>query len=153
MWKVASALIFSALLVACSSNKGSVQASPPAAGQGSPAASLSDFNGQWCDAVLPLARQFDDLPTLNPSPRFLETVSDAVDRFDALASDLSQAGFSEEAAQVTQVADALDELLDAVEDVTPADITESLQAQNRALSHLNRGKPLDALRVSLGRCF
>jgi len=90
-----------------------------------PTATLEDFNGEWCDAVFPLRRAIDDLPTLKRDARTIETLDESVDRFDALASGLSEAGFDEVAADARQMADALNDLGDALDALADASFVEA----------------------------
>jgi hypothetical protein len=113
---------------------------------------LEDFNGEWCDAVFPLRRAIDHLPTLNRDARTIETLDESVDRFDALASGLSEAGFDEVAADARQMADALHDLadaLDALGDASPEEaLTDLMRDQGNAIGHM----PIDELAAALGNC-
>ena len=136
------------MLGACSSSssEGPLAASP------SPTATLEDFNGEWCDAVFPLQRALDDLPTLTRDARTIRILDDSVDRFDALASGLSQAGFDEVAADARQMADALNDLGDALDALADASFVEAgtdlMRDQGNAIGRM----PIDELADALGNC-
>jgi hypothetical protein len=138
------------LATACSSGTDSA----PAATTASPSqtATLEDFNGEWCDAVFPLRRALDDLPTLTSDARAIQTLDDSVERFDALASGLSEAGFDEVAADARQMADALNDLGDAlgllVDYPVLEGLTELMRAQGKAIGRM----PIDELADALGNC-
>lgn len=141
------------MLGACSSNGSEEPSSEEPSAPPSPTATLEDFNGEWCDAVFPLRRILDDLPTLNPDARTIESIDDSVERFDALASGLSKAGFDEVAASARQMADALNDLGDAIaalEDlsVEEALTSDSIRDQGNAVSRM----PTDELTAALGSC-
>jgi hypothetical protein len=138
------------LFPACSSGSdpGPVKAVSPSA-----TAALEDFNVEWCDAVFPLRRAIEDLPTLNRDARTIETLDDSVERFDALASGLSEAGFDEAAADARQMADALNDLadtLDALGDVSPEEALtgDFMRDQGKAIGRM----PIDELAGALGNC-
>jgi len=138
------------MLGACSSSSSE---EPSKAVSPSPTATLEDFNGEWCDAVFPLQRAIDDLPTLTPDARTIQILDDSVERFDALASGLSEAGFDEVAADARQMADAINDLDDAIaalEDlsVEEALTSDSIRDQGNAASRM----PLDELAAALGNC-
>jgi hypothetical protein len=137
------------MLGACSSSSSE---GPSKAVSLSPTATLEDFNGEWCVAVFPLRRAIDDLPTLNRDARTIEALDDSVERFDALASGLSEAGFDEVAADARQMADALSDLgdaLDALGDASPEEaLTDLIRDQGNAIGRM----PLDELAGALGNC-
>jgi len=76
-----------------------------------------------------------------------------VERFDALASGLSEAGFDEVAADARQMADALIDLadtLDALSDASPEEALtgDFIRDQGNAVARM----PIDELAAALGNC-
>jgi hypothetical protein len=142
------------MLGACSSNGSEEPSSEePSAAPPSPTAALEDFNGEWCDAVFPLRRALDDFPTLTPDARTIESIDDSVERFDALASGLSEVGFDEVAADARQMADALNDLGDALADLEDLSVEEALTSDSiRDQGNAVGRMPIDELADSLGDC-
>ena len=103
--------------------------------------------------MFPLRRAIEDLPTLNRDARTIETLDESVERFDALASGLSEAGFDEVAADARQMADALNDLadtLDALGDASPEEALtgDFIRDQGNAVARM----PIDELTAALGNC-
>jgi len=145
------ALVLMVVLSATACSSGSDSAPVPMTASTSPTATLEDFNGEWCDAVFPLQRAIDDLPTLTRDASTIGILDDSVDRFDALASGLSEAGFEEVAADARQMADALNDLgdaLDALDDASFAEATDLMRDQGKSIGRM----PIDELADALGNC-
>ena len=143
-------LIVVMLATACSSGSDAPPDATPASP--SPTATLEDFNGEWCGAVFPLRRAIDNLPTLNRDDRTVQTLDDSVERFDALASGLSEAGFDEAAADARQMADALNDLADALDLLVDYPVletkTELMRAHGKAIGRM----PINELADAHGNC-
>jgi hypothetical protein len=75
-----------------------------------------------------------------------------LERFDALASGLSEAGFDEAAADARQMADALNDLADALDLLVDYPVletkTELMRAQGKAIGRM----PINELADALGNC-
>ena len=146
------ALILMVVLLATDCGSGSDL--PPVATTASPTptATLEDFNGEWCNAVFPLRRAIDDLPTLTRNARTIRILDDSVERFDALASGLSEAGFDEVAVDARQMADSLHDLGDALNALADASFAEAatdlMRDQGKAVDRM----PIDELADALGNC-